>query len=126
MYAYRPLTNSYYSEAVVALILYDITNRTSFKNVEGWLKELRDHTDPDTVIGLIGTKSDLCHLRAVTKEEITSFALKERVLCIETSALDDINVNTAFHCPITQALRIKGQYGELRTNFCMKINRMNR
>lgn len=41
----------------------------TFEHVERWLKELRDHADPSTVIMCVGNKSDLRHLRAVQQDE---------------------------------------------------------
>ena len=36
-----------------ALLVYDITERSTFNKVESWLKELRDHTEDD----IVGTNS---------------------------------------------------------------------
>ena len=55
-----------------ALLVYDISKHLSFENVERWLKELRDHADNNIVIMLVGNKSDLRHLRAVSAEEVCS------------------------------------------------------
>lgn len=41
----------------------------TFEHVERWLKELRDHADPSTVIMCVGNKSDLRHLRSVQLDE---------------------------------------------------------
>ena len=45
---------------------------------------------------LVGNKSDLRHLRAVTTEEAKAFAEKNSLSFIETSALDSTNVELAF------------------------------
>ena len=62
--------SAYYRGAVGALLVYDISKHLSFENVERWLKELRDHADNNIVIMLVGNKSDLRHLRAVSSEEV--------------------------------------------------------
>lgn len=41
----------------------------TFENIERWLKELREHADPNTAIMLVGNKSDLRHLRSVQPDE---------------------------------------------------------
>ena len=46
-----------------ALLVYDISNYESFENTKQWLKELRDFTDSNVVIMLVGNKADLRHLR---------------------------------------------------------------
>lgn len=47
------------------MLVYDITNKMSFENIERWLKEVRENADKDIVIMVIGNKTDLKHLRAV-------------------------------------------------------------
>ncbi|MBA0582551.1 hypothetical protein Gorai_024692, partial [Gossypium raimondii] len=42
---YRAITSAYYRGAVGALLVYDITKRQTFDNVQRWLRELRDHAD---------------------------------------------------------------------------------
>ncbi|KAG2373861.1 hypothetical protein C9374_011746 [Naegleria lovaniensis] len=93
---YRAITSAYYRGAVGALLVYDIAKRVTFENVERWLKELRDHAVPNIVVMLVGNKSDLRHLRAVTTEEAKAFAEKNSLSFIETSALDSTNVELAF------------------------------
>lgn len=86
----------YYRGAVGALLVYDISNEQSFRNVERWLKELRDHADNKIVIMLVGNKSDLRHLRAVPTDEALAFATEHDLAFLETSALDASGVDLAF------------------------------
>ncbi|OQR91404.1 Rab11 family GTPase [Thraustotheca clavata] len=99
---YRAITSAYYRGAVGALLVYDITKHPTFDNVERWLKELRDHADANTVIMLVGNKSDLRHLRAVQTEEAMAFAEKHNLAFLETSALDATGVDTAFQRILTE------------------------
>lgn len=78
------------------MLVYDVTRRATFENVSRWLKELRDHTDPNIVVMLIGNKSDLRHLVAVPTEDGKAYAESESLYFMETSALEAKNVNTAF------------------------------
>lgn len=71
---YRAITSAYYRGAVGALLVYDITKKQTFDNAERWLNELREHADQEIVILLVGNKSDLRHIRAVTTEEARDFA----------------------------------------------------
>ena len=57
----------------------------------------------------MGNKSDLRHLRAVPTDEAKSFAEKNNLSFIETSALDSTNVETAFHNILTEIYRIVSQ-----------------
>lgn len=71
---YRAITSAYYRGAVGALLVYDIAKHQTYENVTRWLKELRDHADANIVIMLVGNKSDLKHLRAVSTDEAKQFA----------------------------------------------------
>jgi len=106
---YRAITSAYYRGAVGALLVYDIAKHLTYENVERWLRELRDHADANIVIMLVGNKSDLRHLRAVPTDEAKTFAEKNNLSFIETSALDSTNVETAFHNILTEIYRIVSQ-----------------
>ncbi|KAK6141107.1 hypothetical protein DH2020_025162 [Rehmannia glutinosa] len=103
---YRAITSAYYRGAVGALLVYDVTRHVTFENVERWLKELRDHTDSNIVIMLVGNKADLRHLRAVSTEDATAFAEREKTFFMETSALESMNVENAFTEVLTQIHRV--------------------
>ena len=53
-YFYQP--SSFCRGAVGALLVYDISKHLTFENVDRWLKELRDHAEPNIVIMLVGNK----------------------------------------------------------------------
>ena len=77
-----------------ALLVYDISKLATFENVARWLKELRDHAEPNIVIMLVGNKSDLRNRRAVPTEDAMAFAETNHLAFIETSALVMVPVAT--------------------------------
>nr|CAB3492652.1 unnamed protein product [Digitaria exilis] len=93
---YRAITSAYYRGAVGALLVYDITKKQTFENIQRWLRELRDHADSNIVIMMVGNKSDLNHLRSVPEEDGQALAEKEGLSFLETSALEALNVEKAF------------------------------
>jgi len=103
---YRAITSAYYRGAVGALLVYDITSRISYDNVSRWLKELRDHADQNIVIMLVGNKKDLRHMRMVQTDEAKDFCKQHKLFFIETSALSDSNVNTAFETILKEIYRL--------------------
>ncbi|CAL9764593.1 unnamed protein product [Musa acuminata subsp. burmannicoides] len=103
---YRAITSAYYRGALGAILVYDVTKPTTFENVSRWLKELRDHADPNIVIMLIGNKTDLKQLRAVASEDAQSYAEKEGLSYIETSALEATNVEQAFQLILAEIYRV--------------------
>ncbi|PPD73541.1 hypothetical protein GOBAR_DD29514 [Gossypium barbadense] len=106
LHEYRAITSAYYRGAVGALLVYDVTRHSTFENVERWLRELRDHTDPNIVVMLVGNKSDLRHLVAVSTEDGKSFAEKESLYFMETSALEATNVEISFAEVLTQIYNV--------------------
>ena len=58
---------------VGAMLIYDITNSTSFEHLETWLDELQEQ-DADTVIMLLGNKCDLNESREVPAKMAEKFA----------------------------------------------------
>jgi len=78
-------------------LVYDITSKTTFGKIAGWLTEVRNNCEnEDLVISLIGNKCDLEDQRDVSTEEGKKFAIKHEISFLETSAKDKTNVNKAF------------------------------
>jgi len=78
-------------------LVYDITSLESFRNLEFWLKELREHAEDHVVIALIGNKVDIVisdpTKREVSKEAAIEFAKRYGLIFIdESSALSNINI----------------------------------
>ncbi|KAG0463787.1 hypothetical protein HPP92_019372 [Vanilla planifolia] len=103
---YRAITSAYYRGAVGAFLVYDITKKQTFENVQRWLRELRDHADSNIVVMLAGNKSDLNHLRVVSTEEAKVMAEKEGLSFLETSALESVNIDKAFHTILKEIFHI--------------------
>ncbi|XP_052483476.1 ras-related protein Rab11C isoform X2 [Gossypium raimondii] len=103
---YRAITSAYYRGAVGALLVYDITKRQTFDNVQRWLRELRDHADSNIVIMMAGNKSDLTHLRAVSEEDGQALAEREGLSFLEMSALEATNIEKAFQTVLNEIYHI--------------------
>ncbi|KAK6532944.1 Ras- protein Rab-11A [Arthrobotrys megalospora] len=103
---YRAITKAYYRGAVGALLVYDMSKRGSYEGIPRWLKEVRDLADSNIVIMLVGNKSDLSHLRAVSTDEAKAFAATNKLSFFETSALDSSNVEAAFQNLLTETYEI--------------------
>ncbi|PKI77816.1 ras-related protein RABA6a-like [Punica granatum] len=106
---FRAITSSYYRGALGALLVYDITRRVTFENVRKWLRELRDFGNPDMVVVLVGNKSDLSHSREVKQDEGKDLAEAENLCFMETSALENVNVEEAFLEMINRIHKITSQ-----------------
>ncbi|KAK1294358.1 hypothetical protein QJS10_CPA16g00521 [Acorus calamus] len=102
---FRAVTSAYYRGAVGALIVYDISRRTTFDSIERWLQELNTHSDTTVARMLVGNKCDLDNIRDVSVEEGKSLAEAEGLFFMETSALDSTNVKKAFEIVIREIYR---------------------
>ncbi|XP_050427923.1 ras-related protein Rab-37 isoform X1 [Adelges cooleyi] len=94
---FRSVTHAYYRDAHALLLLYDVTNKTSFDNIRAWLSEIRDYANDHVVIMLLGNKAD-CHPgdRMIKKEDGEKLAKEYSVTFMETSAKSGLNVEVAF------------------------------
>jgi small GTP-binding protein len=72
---FRAITKSYFKESDGILLLYDVTNKESFKNVETWIKSIHEslgnHQNSKYIIILIGNKIDLIGVEGKEREVST-------------------------------------------------------
>ena len=93
---FRNVISSYFKGAHGILLIYDITARDSFKELENWLGEVERNATPQVLKILIGNKCDLDEQRQITVDEGEAFAARNGMKFIETSAKNNTNVNEAF------------------------------
>ncbi len=93
---FRSLIPSYIRDSSVAVVVYDITNKTSFQNCDKWIEDVRAERGTEVVVMLVGNKTDLNDKRQVTTEEGEAKAKKLNVLFIETSAKSNHNIKQMF------------------------------
>ncbi|KAJ7638509.1 P-loop containing nucleoside triphosphate hydrolase protein [Roridomyces roridus] len=65
---FRSMAPMYYRGANAALLLYDITNASTFDDIRGWLEELKKNCQPELIIYIVGSKADLSSHRQVTSD----------------------------------------------------------
>ncbi|CAH8467885.1 unnamed protein product [Heterobilharzia americana] len=82
--------------AQAAVVVYDITNSSSFERAKSWVNELKEKANTPQVIALAGNKVDLEGQRAVSFEEAQEYANQNRLLFMETSAKMATNVTELF------------------------------
>ncbi|KAI4173256.1 MAG: hypothetical protein LQ348_006614, partial [Seirophora lacunosa] len=118
---YKSITRSYFRGASGALLVYDITRRSTFEHATEWLNDLRQIAEEGIVVVLVGNKYDLAsastvangsalqgasdetrgldrtNKRAVTKAEAEEWCRRNGVLkYVETSAKSGEGVEAAF------------------------------
>ena len=95
---FRSLIRNFYRKASLAFIVYSVTDRESFEQVDTWIREIKDNTDnPDIKIFLIGNKIDLENLRVVQTEEGQKYAEENNLdKFVEVSAKSGFNAQNIF------------------------------
>lgn len=93
---FNSLAPMYYRGAQAALVVYDITNESSFVRAKAWVKELQTQGTPKMVIALVGNKADLADNRRIKTDDAQSYAEENGILFLETSAKTAHNVKEVF------------------------------
>merc|ERR1712137_1223790 len=90
------MTSSCFRGAHAIILVYDITDETTFSDVHNWLLEINKHGNEDCEKMIIANKTDLEDKRAVSTEQGKDYAESLGLEFIETSALNGENVDAAF------------------------------
>jgi len=94
---FRAITPMYYRQAMGAIVCFDVTSEASFETMQGWVKELRENTEPGSiVIAIAATKADLEAARVVDQEGPRLYAASIGALYAETSAKANVGVQDLF------------------------------
>ncbi len=98
---FRAITKNYYKEGDGILLLYDVTNRETFKNVESWIgnieESLGNHKNNKYIIILIGNKIDLIGVddfkREITEDEAEDICNKKGLVWGGETSVKDIELS---------------------------------
>ena len=110
----RSIPKKYYSKGDGFFLLFDVTDRKSFDDISGWIKDIRqtrgssgeqdfEKKPNDEVLVLIGNKIDKGAQRIVTKEEANDLAKKFDIKYYEISCKQGINIYETFCYVIFEA-----------------------
>jgi len=94
--------SSFYRNSETCILVFDITNKDSFTNVENWRTEFLDQLNPPDSktypFLLLGNKSDMSNDMQVTQDEIDNYCKEHNNMpFFMTSAKDNINLEEAFN-----------------------------
>ena len=94
---YMSINKLFFQRVQGIILMYDITRRESYENLDKWIQLINDNTFNIPVL-LIGNKiDDENENRIVRTEEGKTFANKNGYLFYEASALSGKNVNNAIY-----------------------------
>ena len=93
---YRVVTKNYFNTSNGFIIIYDITDRGSFNNINNWMEQIESFIGKEVKCILFGNKNDLENKRDVQIEEGKELAKKYNCPFFETSAKEGNNIEEGF------------------------------
>ena len=94
--SYRAVNKIYMRNIDIALLIYDITDRRSFEELNYWIHYVKERNNKEVLFGVVGNKNDLYEKRDIDEEEGMKFAKNNNILFFETSAKDYDSVENVF------------------------------
>ena len=93
---YCSVIKSFYQNSILGIMVYSIDDKKSFENLDFWLEQIKNNSEGDYPIFLIGNKSD-SNNRKVSFEEAENYSKKNNFVYFnETSAKNGENVIEIF------------------------------
>lgn len=116
---FRSITRAYYKNSVCAMVVYDVTCRQSFENIQNWIEDVRNQSPKTVLIILLGNKIDLDDDRKVSYDEGNEFATKNGLIFMETSAKTGAGVEEIFKTSAKEIYqKINENYYDLTSETC--------
>ena len=117
---FRSITNAYYRGADGIAVVFDVTNRDSFKSVQMWSDNVQrlnnDTSEKKCFKVLVGNKIDLQDRRVISKEDAEEIAEKVEMPYFETSARNGAGVENAFMSFVTDIVRYKREQAKNKSS----------
>jgi small GTP-binding protein len=94
---YRSLTQMFYQDAKIAILVYDITRYNSYDELtKFWFKKVKENTRSDTILVLVANKSDLVEQEEVNEDDAKKFAKEKNINFFSVSAKNDYGIKEMF------------------------------
>jgi small GTP-binding protein len=103
---FHSLAPMYYRGAAIVVIVYDITDQYSFRQVPNYFKEL-DRMEYENIVILVGNKDDLVRNREVSEEQGLEIAEKHKALFMECTAKKYESVEAVYKEAVTAVQMLK-------------------
>ena len=94
---YRALTKMFYKDANAAVLVYDITRRDSFEELQTyWAEQIKESSPPNIILAIAANKSDLYQQEAVDEGKAREFADSLGAIYASTTATKVEPINDLF------------------------------
>lgn len=115
---YKGITKGLYKGIDGFAIIYDVTNRKSFEDIEKWIDDIKNNAKHNASVVIVGNKNDV-KKKQVTSSDIKKFCKINELGYIEVSAKKDNNVCEIFYSLIENILET--QYDMYNNIFIVKV-----
>lgn len=88
---FRTITSNFYKNADGIILMFDVTNQRSFKNIQNWINEIQQKCKSNIPIFIVGNKIDLNN-RIKSKEEFEKEIKQYNYDYYEVSARNNIGI----------------------------------
>lgn len=86
------------------VLVYDVTDRKSFENLNYWINRIKEKGESEAQIIMIGNKIDMINEILVDQEQATSLAKQHEIPYFQTSAKDATNIDMAIKTLLTNII----------------------
>ena len=94
---YRSLTKMFYKDANAAVLVFDITRKDSFEELQNyWAQQIKECSPPEIILAVAANKSDLINKEAVDEEKSRAFANELGAIYVSTTATTVESINELF------------------------------
>jgi Ras-related protein Rab-5C len=94
---YRSLTKMFYKDANAAVLVFDITRKDSFEELQNyWAQQIKECSPPQIILAIAANKSDLIGKEAVDEEQSRAFANELGAIYVSTTATTVESINELF------------------------------
>ena len=105
---FRNITTQYYKGADGIVLVYDVTEESSYDKIRDWMEQILYNTQRDDIgLVLLGNKCDM-EPRTVTEEQGNKMAEELKISYFETSALNGQGIKEAFEQLTRDIMKKKG------------------
>ena len=105
---FRSLTKIFIKDSKIVILVYDITRKASFNELNFWLKMIQDILGDEPVLGICGNKSDLFVKEQVKEEVVKKYSEEKNIPFKLTSAKNPLSFNKFLEDLVKQYLEKRG------------------
>jgi Ras-related protein Rab-1A len=109
---FKSVTSSYYRGSHGIIIVFDVTNRYSFNNIQSWITQVYKYSINTNII-LVGNKIDLESERQISYEEAKEYADSLEIPYLEVSVKNGTNIDNIFKLLSEKIIKDTSMYSDI-------------